>query len=1027
MKKPQILLIAFLISLAIFAFASMQAKAQATATVSVPTLSPGSTISYGSSATATVMVSGDSGTPTGTVQFQVSTDGGFTWNDLGSAVPLFDGSATSTSYTPTAPGSNYQFQVSTYSGDSNYDPVNTPTSPVTLTVNQATPTTGTTLSQSSGTLGLSVTDTAIVSAVGSGATPTGSVTFQVSTDGGSTFNQYGAVESLSSGSATSDAYPAQNVGTFYFRAVYGGDTNYASSQSGNSAEPLTITQTSASVGAASFSPSSPITLGGSVTVSAIVSGPGGVTAPTGNVQFQVSIDGGSYANTGSLAALSSGSASISYTPQTATTYNFKAVYEGDSNYVSGTTSVASSALTVTKGTPTVPAPTLSIPTSTTVGTSETLSVTVSGSGATPTGTATFQVNINGGGYNAIGSAVTLSGAGSASTTYTPPVTAGSYQFEVVYSGDSNYVTGTSSATSLTVNPGPASKLAFVGVPSSLGAGATSVAITVQLQDQYGNPVNAGSVITVTLSPSGVWYSNSPGTTPISSVTISSGSSSSSSFYFMSTAAGLVSLGASATGYTSASASLTMTAATAASFVVSDFPSPTIAGVAHSVMVTAKDVYDNTATGYSGTVEITSSDSHAGLPASAGLTNGVGFFTVTLETAGTQSITATDTVHSFLSGVQTGITVNVASGIYFRVIDFPNTTVAGVPHSITVIAYDEYDNLATDYSGTVAITSSDSQAVLPPSAALTNGIGSFTVTLKTTGTQSITATDTVTSSINGLQNDITVTAAGLDHILISPASPSIIAGNSQAFTVEAFDQYGNSLGDVTSSATFTCPGASVKGNSVTATAAGSHTVTATYNGKSNPTTLIVNAGALDHFVFNIVGTQAAGSAFNIMVTAVDAYGNTVTSYTGMPSLTVFVGSIIPDTMNAFVNGLGSTTVTLVTAGSNINITATGGTQTGTSNSFTVTAASTPAPTPTPTPTSSPSPTSTPNPASTPTPTATPTPTTTSSPTSTPSKTHSPALSPLELVVIVVTTAAEIIAIFTIIAIIRLRRKNSNPRS
>ena len=68
---------------------------------------------------------------------------------------------------------------------------------------------------------------------------------------------------------------------------------------------------------------------------------------------------------------------------------------------------------VSKTTPTVPAPTLSIPTSTTVGTSETLSVTVSGSGGTPTGTATFEVNINGGGYNVIGSAVTLS-SGSAS-------------------------------------------------------------------------------------------------------------------------------------------------------------------------------------------------------------------------------------------------------------------------------------------------------------------------------------------------------------------------------------------------------------------------------------------------------------------------------------------------------------------------------------------------------------------------------------------------------------------------------------
>ena len=61
------------------------------------------------------------------------------------------------------------------------------------------------------------------------------------------------------------------------------------------------------------------------------------------------------------------------------------------------------------------------------------------------------------------------------------------------------------------------------------------------------------------------------------------------------------------------------------FVVSGFPSPTVAGVAHSVTVTAMDAYGNTATGYAGTVKITSSDSQAVLPANAGLTEWCWFF------------------------------------------------------------------------------------------------------------------------------------------------------------------------------------------------------------------------------------------------------------------------------------------------------------------------------------------------------------------------------------------------------------------
>ena len=51
---------------------------------------------------------------------------------------------------------------------------------------------------------------------------------------------------------------------------------------------------------------------------------------------------------------------------------------------------------------------------------------------------------------------------------------------------------TGSQTGITVNAASASRLVFVGVPSSLGAGVTSGAIMVQLQDAYGNPVNAGS-------------------------------------------------------------------------------------------------------------------------------------------------------------------------------------------------------------------------------------------------------------------------------------------------------------------------------------------------------------------------------------------------------------------------------------------------------------------------------------------------------------------------------------------------------
>src|SRR5262249_2443285 len=82
-------------------------------------------------------------------------------------------------------------------------------------------------------------------------------------------------------------------------------------------------------------------------------------------------------------------------------------------------------------------------------------------------------------------------------------------------------------------------------------------------------------------------------------------------------------------------------------------------------------------------------------------------------------------------------------------------------NVTVTAYDAYGNIATGYRGTVHFTSTDSQAVLPANytyAAADAGAHTFSVTLSTPGSQSITATDTTTSSITGSAST-TVTSAG----------------------------------------------------------------------------------------------------------------------------------------------------------------------------------------------------------------------------------------------------------------------------
>jgi hypothetical protein len=84
------------------------------------------------------------------------------------------------------------------------------------------------------------------------------------------------------------------------------------------------------------------------------------------------------------------------------------------------------------------------------------------------------------------------------------------------------------------------------------------------------------------------------------------------------------------------------------------------GTAFSFTVTALDASNLVATGYTGTMYFTSTDSQAVLPATSTLTNGSGLFSATLESAGSQTITATDKLTPTITGVSNAIQVSAAA-------------------------------------------------------------------------------------------------------------------------------------------------------------------------------------------------------------------------------------------------------------------------------------------------------------------------------------------------------------------------------
>src|SRR5262249_54319394 len=239
----------------------------------------------------------------------------------------------------------------------------------------------------------------------------------------------------------------------------------------------------------------------------------------------------------------------------------------------------------------------------------------------------------------------------------------------------------------------------------------------------------------------------------------------------------------------------VTPAAASTLVVAGFPN-TQAGVAQVFTVTARDAVGNTATAYTGTVKFTSSDPLASFApltytftTGSGADNGFHTFSSTLRTVGTQSITATDQGNASINGTQTGILVTPGAATALVVTGFPTPVLAGTSQSFTVTAKDQFGNIATGYTGTINLTSSDSQAIFTPSTYTFTtgdaGVHSFAGILKTSGTQSITATDSFSGFV-GTQSGIVVNAATAASLTLSGFPNTTTAGVPHGFTLTARD-------------------------------------------------------------------------------------------------------------------------------------------------------------------------------------------------------------------------------------------------
>jgi len=337
-----------------------------------------------------------------------------------------------------------------YSGDSNYNPSDNTTAPLSLTVSPAATTTGLTASVTSSEYGDDVTFTATVQ-TSSPYAPTGTVTFQDGADVLGTADL--AVDSQSGLDQATFDLSDLAVGSHTINAYYGGDGNFATSDSTAASLAFVVdpadTSTTLLLSAASVLFGQAVTFTASVAALAPDAG-----TPTGMVTFE---DGTSMLDTVPLdASTGLNQATWSSALLDAGLHSIVAVYQGDDNFGPSDSSGTYREVTVETAPTTIAADDAAVRFST-AGQSVTLSATVScDTTSVNEGTVTF--SLFNGSKVAVGVPVTSGTVsdGAAGVSYTLPASTpyGLYTIQAVYNPGPDFDGNSDGAHTLTVTMPP---------------------------------------------------------------------------------------------------------------------------------------------------------------------------------------------------------------------------------------------------------------------------------------------------------------------------------------------------------------------------------------------------------------------------------------------------------------------------------------------------------------------------------------------------------------------------------------------
>jgi hypothetical protein len=246
--------------------------------------------------------------------------------------------------------------------------------------------------------------------------------------------------------------------------------------------------------------------------------------------------------------------------------------------------------------------------------------------------------------------------------------------------------------------------------------------------------------------------------------------------------------------------------------------------------------------------------------------------------------------------------------HLRVI-VPENVPSGQTFNVLVEAEDASNRLAAGYTGTVQLSlgTADAGATLPAAYTFTagdHGEHLFQVTLSATGSQTIKATDTATSSIAGSATTTVNPAPTLAQLLvITPETAAV--GVPTRVIVAAVDGSGHLLRNFTGTVSLSTSDSAATGlpasYTFTASDRGLHSFLVTFgtaDAAGSPTTVTATSGtvtgqasltvdpatAVTHFAVFTRHAAVDGSATSVIVEALNASNQVVTGYAGTVQLT-----------------------------------------------------------------------------------------------------------------------------------------------